>query len=590
MRPLATLLLALPILMHAQDGPERGRGRGRGATDAAKPVMEEGIPVTDPLVIAKCSGCHKKDEKGNLSRISWERTTPEGWQEAIKRMVRLNGLVLKPEEARAIVKSLSTDHGLAPEEAKPVMYFVEHRIQDEELPNETVREACAACHPIARARSWHRSKEDWDLLVNMHRGYFIVSEQSFRGRGGPGEGGGGGGRGAAAANGTPVDTRPASDQAVEYLAKDFPLNTPAWAAWRARMRAPKLTGRWLITGYQAGRGKVTGEMVIEPGASEDEFTTNVKLTYLRDGSTATRSGKSVVYTGYSWRGRSTTKNAADPSPQAAGGVPAELRETMWIAPDQNEMEGRWFWGAYEEFGYDVTLHRASDGVTVTGTDVTMIKTGSAAQKVKIYGDNFPKLTAADIDFGTGVTIKRIVEQTAHQATVEVDVDAKAIVGKRDVAVRRTVAPNAIAVYDKIDYIKVSPDTALARLGGEKFPKGYQQFEAIAYNRGPDGKPNTPDDVELGPVEAEWSLEEFYAVYGDDDKEFVGKMSPTGFFIPSVEGPNPKRKFSRNNYGDVWAVATYNGAQDREGKPLTARSYLVVAIPLYVRWDEAEGPK
>jgi quinohemoprotein amine dehydrogenase len=588
MRLLVSLFLALPILIHAQGGRGRG-GAARGADQTPTPVVEDGIPVTDPLIIAKCSGCHKKDEKGNLTRISWERTTPEGWQEAIKRMVRLNGLELKPDEARAIVKSLSTDHGLAPEEAKPVMYFVEHRMQDEEFPNDTVREACAACHPIARARSWHRSKEEWDLLVNMHRGYFIVSEQSFRGRGALGAAGGG--RGAAPAPGTPaVDTRPPSDQAVEYLAKDYSLNTPAWAAWRARMRAPKLSGRWLISGYQAGRGKVIGEMAIEPGASEDEFTTNVKLTYLKDGSTVTRSGKSVVFTGYSWRGRSTTKNATEPSAQRAGGVPAELRETMWIAPDQNSMEGRWFWGAYEEFGYDVMLHRANDGVTVMGTDLSMIKAGSTAQKVKIYGDNFPKLTTADLDFGTGVTAKRIVEQAAQQVTVEVDVDAKAIVGKRDVSVRRAVAPNAIAIFDTIDYIKVSPDTALSRLGGVKFPKGYQQFEAIAYNRGPDGKPNTPDDVELGRVDAEWSIEEFYAVFGDDDKEFVGTMSPTGFFTPAVEGPNPKRKFSRNNYGDVWAVATYKGALDKEGKPLTARSYLVVAIPLYVRWDESEGPK
>jgi quinohemoprotein amine dehydrogenase len=581
MRLLVTLFLSLPILMQAQGG--RGRGGGAANPDE-KPVVVEGIPVTDPLVIAKCSGCHKKDEKGNLTRISWERATPEGWQEAIKRMVRLNGLELKPEEARAIVKSLSADHGLAPEEAKPIMYFVEHRIQDEEFPNDTVREACAACHPIARARSWHRSKEDWDLLVNMHRGYFIVSEQSFRGRGrGPG---------APAAGGAapPPEPKPPSDQAVEYLAKNYALDTPEWAAWRARMRAPKLAGRWLITGAQSGRGKVIGEMVIEPATSDDEFTTNVKLTYLKDGSSVTRSGKSVVYTGYSWRGRSTTKNAASPSPEAAGGLPAELRETMWIAPDQNSMEGRWFWGAYEEFGYDVTLRRANDGVTVTGTDITMIKTGSTAQKVKIYGDNFPKLTVADIDFGTGVAVKRIVDQSAQHVTVEVDVDSKAIFGKRDVSVRRTVAPNAIAIFDKVDYIKVSPDTSLARLGGVKFPKGYQQFEAIAYNRGADGKPNTPDDVELGRVDAEWSLEEFYAVYGDDDKQFVGKISPTGFFTPAEEGPNPKRKFSRNNYGDVWAVATYKGAVDKEGKPLTARSYLVVAIPLYVKWDEAEGPK
>lgn len=574
MRRLIPVFLALPILMQAQGG----RGRGGNGSAEPKAAVEEGIPVTDPLVIAKCSGCHRKDEKGNLTRISWERTTPEGWQEAIKRMVRLNGLELKPEEAKAIVKSLSTDHGLAPEEAKPVMYFVEHRIQDEEFPNEMLRETCAACHPIARARSWRRSKEEWDLLVEMHRGYFTVSEQTFRGRGG---------RGPAAPG---VDTRPPSDQAVEYLAKNYPVNTPEWAAWRARMRAPKLAGRWVINGYEAGRGKVVGEMVIEPGSADDEFTTNVKLTYLKDGRTVTRTGKSLVYTGYSWRGRSTTRSAVDPSPAAAGGVPAEMRETMFIESDQNSMQGRWFWGAYEEFGIDVTLRRATDGLTVLGTDVSMLKTGSTSQRVKIYGDNFPKLSAADIDLGNGVTVKRVVEQTAQQASVEVDVDAKAISGKRDVAVRRAVAPNAIAVYDRIDYIKVSPDTSLARLGGIKFPKGYQQFEAIAYNRGADGKEHTADDVELGRVDASWSVEEFYAVYGDDDKQFVGTLSPTGFFTPSVEGPNPQRKFSRNNYGDVWVVATYKGAMDKDGKPLTARSYLVVAIPLYVRYDETEGPK
>jgi quinohemoprotein amine dehydrogenase len=272
-----------------------------------------------------------------------------------------------------------------------------------------------------------------------------------------------------------------------------------------------------------------------------------------------------------------------PSPSNAGGVPAELREVMWIAPDQSTMEGRWFWGSYQEFGYDVKLERAGDGPMVLGTDRPMLKSGSTGQRVRIYGDHFPKLTAADVDFGSGVAVKRIVDQSAAQVTVEVDVDAKAIVGKRDVSVRRAVAPNAIAVYDRIDYIKVKPETALARLGGTTHPKGFQQFEAFAYNRGPDNKPNTADDVELGPVDAEWSVEEFYAVYGDDDKDFVGTLSPSGFFTPSLEGPNPKRKFSRNNYGDVWVVATYKG----DGKPLTAKSYLVVAIPLYVQWDQPE---
>ncbi len=569
MRLLAVLLITIPVF--AQRG-----GRGPAATPM---VPEEGIPITDALVISKCSGCHAKDAKSNLSRISWERTTPEGWEEAIKRMVRLNGLQLTPAEARSIVKSLSTTHGLAPEEAKPVMYIPEQRMIDETFPDNTVRSACSVCHAIGRARSWRRSKEEWTLLATMHSGYFAVADfQAFYRR-------------------QPVSDQPPApgqdrrqplDVALDYLSKDYPLNTPEWAAWRARMRAPKLSGRWIVSGYQTGRGKVIGEMVVEPGAGEDEFTTSVKLTYLKDGSTVTRTGKSLVYTGYSWRGRSQARGGAqEPAPSNAGGNPAELREVMWISPDQSTMEGRWFWGAYQEFGYDVKLERAGDAPIVLATDRSMLKTGSTGQRVRIFGDHLPTVTAADVDFGSGVTVKRVVDSTATSLTVEVDVDAKAIVGKRDVSVRRAVATNAIAIYDRIDYIKVKPDTALARLGGNGHPKGFQQFEAWAYNRGPDDKPNTADDIELGPVDAEWSVEEFYAVYGDDDKEFVGSLSPSGFFTPSSEGPNPKRKFSRNNYGDVWVVATYKGADGVDGQPMTGKSYLVVAVPLYVRWDQPE---
>jgi quinohemoprotein amine dehydrogenase len=58
----------------------------------------------------------------------------------------------------------------------------------------------------------------------------------------------------------------------------------------------------------------------------------------------------------------------------------------------------------------------------------------------------------------------------------------------------------------------------------------------------------------------------------------------------VEGPNPKRKFSRNNYGDVWAVASYQGddaAKQKDGSPLTSKCYLVVTVPMYMRWDQPE---
>lgn len=568
------VLLVASLSAFGQTPPPPQLAKSEAAKpDAPKPEPAkdppEGIPVTDKLVIDKCSSCHKADDKGNLTRISWVRTTPEGWEMVLKRMVRLNGLTLKPEEARSILKSLSNSHGLAPEEAKPVMYIAERRMIDEEVPTENLRNTCVICHAIGRARSWRRTKEEWDLLGAMHVGYFPVAEfQGFRRQPPPPD---------APPPAAGSDSRQPIDQAVDWLQKNCGFTSPEWSSWRARMRSPKLGGRWLISGHEPGKGKVLGEMVIEPGSAPDEFTSNITLRYLKDGSTATRSGKVVVYTGYAWRGRSSAKSPSDPK---------EMREVMWIAPDQSYAEGRWFWGGYEEFGIDVKLRRAGEEAVVTAVDRTMVKAG-ATERVRILGDRLPNVTAADIDFGSGVTVNRIVSQSPSEIAVEIAIDAKAIAGKRDVAVRRAVLANAAAVYDKVDYIKVAPETALARLGGTTHPKGLQQFEAVAYHRGADNKPRTPDDVELGYVEAEWSIEEFLAVYGDDDKDFVGTLSPKGLFTPALEGPNPKRKFSRNNYGDVWVVATYKGETGKDGKPLTAKSYLVVTIPLYVKWDTPE---
>src|SRR5271168_1853219 len=106
MKILLVTILGLPLLMQAQTP------QAAPSAESAKPAPEEGIPVTSPLVISKCGGCHTKDEKGNMLRISWERATPEGWEQAIKRMGRLNGVTILPAEARSIVKYLATFNGL----------------------------------------------------------------------------------------------------------------------------------------------------------------------------------------------------------------------------------------------------------------------------------------------------------------------------------------------------------------------------------------------------------------------------------------------------------------------------------------------
>src|SRR5438093_6950528 len=408
MMPKIAGLAALAFLL-AMPGQAQAPGNQPAARPAAEEKPEEGIPVTDPLVIAKCGTCHTRDDKGNLSRISWERAAPEGWEEAIKRMVRLNGLEITPADARSVLKYLSTYHGLAPEEAKPVMYMAEHRILDEPVPNEAVRTTCMGCHPFGRGLSWRRSKEDWKLLTNMHVFLYAQADVAFR-------------RGFFGTGNAPLiaqvaeDAPPLVDQTLDYLAQNAPLHTPDWAAWRARMRAPKLDGRWLVSAHIAGRGKYYGEMVMERGSAEDEFRTRVKLQSVTDGSTLARSGQGLVYAGYSWRGRS---NATNPAGAAPNDLSKEMRETMWISPDQLWAEGRWFWGEYQEFGVDVKLVRASAEPTLLGVDRTMLKLGSQTNRVRLIGDNLPaQVTPADLDFGSGVALRRIVSRTPGEIVAE----------------------------------------------------------------------------------------------------------------------------------------------------------------------------
>jgi quinohemoprotein amine dehydrogenase len=265
----------------------------------------------------------------------------------------------------------------------------------------------------------------------------------------------------------------------------------------------------------------------------------------------------------------------------------EARETLWISPDQASAEGRWFWGEYQEFGFDVKLIRSSTEPTLISTSNFSLKAGESS-KLHVYADNLPAtVTAADLDAGAGVKVVKIDHLTKTELIADVEVAKDAIAGRRDLGLGRSILENAFAVYDKVDYLKVTPETSLARLGSDVHPKGYQQFEAIGFNNGADGKPHTADDVELGPIDVDWSVEEFMAVFGDDDKNFVGHLSETAFFTPASDGPNPERKFSRNNYGDVWVVATAKKEKDKEGKPLTNRSYLVVTVPTYIRWDQPE---
>jgi len=356
------------------------------------------------------------------------------------------------------------------------------------------------------------------------------------------------------------------------------------------MRPQKLAGTWLLSGYQPGKGKLYGQVVITPGAADDQFATSVQFSYVTSGATVKAAGKSIVYTGYNWRGRVHPGSETGITHAiTATSTPTEWREAMMVSRDGNSMDGRWFWSGFGELGMDVHLVRAGSETVLLGTDLSALQSPSKAT-LKIFGGSLPAgLKAADIDLGHGVAVTKIVSATPGLLTVELDVAKGLPVGMHDLAVGRASVKEALAVYDKMAYIEVTPEAKMSRLGGLKYPKEYAQFDAIAYAAGPDGKPHTDDDVSLGPVSAHWGLEEFVSTPTDDDVKFVGSLDDAGLFTPNVEGPNPQRKkqannFPVNNYGDVWVAATY---KTTDGTELKAKSYLVVTVPNYSIYDQPE---
>lgn len=564
---LAALILASRVSLFAQPPPPTPST----PVPRAPTPAEQGIPVPDKVVQAACGSCHRPDANQVMSRISFQRNTPEGWQATVRRMASLNGARLEPERAREVVKYLSNHLGLAPEESKPGAFEVERRLIEYKYTDRDAESVCSKCHSMGRVILQRRTKEEWELLVNMHRGWYpLVDVQAFRRTGPPQREPGPDGR--------PPDNRHPIEKALDHLTKTFPLHTPEWAAWSANVRSPRLEGAWAMSGYEPGKGPLVGRVTIAASpSSPDEFATTIAYTYVRSGTAVARAGRSIVYTGYQWRGRSTVR----------GDDTTSIREVMFVDRDWRTMTGRWFWGGYDEIGFDVQLRRVAGDPVVLTVDRSSVRRPATGVAVRIFGANLPaSLAPGDVDFGRGITVTRVTGATADAVGVEIDVAADAPVGPRDVFVAGAVTPAALVVFDRVDTIKVRPQANMARVGGVVFPKMLAQFEAVAYHNGPDGKPDTRDDVDLGIVDAAWGLEEYSATLNDEDIKYVGAIDrTTGLFTPNVDGPNPQRPGNANNIGDVWVVATYTpeGGQ-AQARPLRARAHLLVTVPLYVRWD------
>jgi len=534
------------------------------ATAQPRPTADTGgFIIRDPLVLSKCAACHVRDSTGRLSRLSFLRKAPEGWEASVRRMASLNGVKLDPTEARAIVKYFANRQGLAPSEVRPGRFETERRLVDYRYTADAVTErTCRACHSMGRVLLQRRTKIEWELLVATHRGYYPNSDfQAFR-RSGP------------APDSAPVPHP--MDQAITHLTRAFPLQTADWTAWSATMRPAPLEGTWLLSGYEVGRGALFGRLTVSkvPG-TDDEFTTRATYAFASGGAPISRDGKAVVYTGHQWRGRSSS---------TASNADSAWREVLSVEPGWQELSGRWFRGGYDEFGIDITAKRVGASATVAAVVPRAFKRGARDVEVSVFGANFAKAVAANaVDFGPGVTVTRVVRNSADQIVVRVNVDSAASIGARDLFVSGAALKDAVVAYEKIDRIRVTPNSNMARVGGVQFPKQFARFEAVGIANGADGKPDTADDITLGVVPVTWSLEEYGVTFKDDDVRWVGQLSQQGVFTPAVDGPNPSRSGSKNNIGDVYVVASYM-PPGVGGRPLKARSLLIVTVPLYMRWE------
>lgn len=589
----------------------------------AKPARR-GIPVDDVLVHSHCARCHALDERQHMTRISYVRKSPEGWAETIKRMGRLHGLVLSPDDARGLVRSLANSHGLARSEAERGLYESERRVHwSEEHHDQDFRRACAQCHPLGRVLLQQRDDEEWQLLRATHVAMFPLSRGQMGG--GPpdderdrrpgGAAGGAAPAGGAAATGRPRgrETPPGGtdgsggagpaqgvgDRVLQRLAKEQPLFTPAWEAWRQNRREVPLAGTWTVQGHETGRGDLSGTAELRR-VDADEYEIRWQLAFA-DGGTAVRSGKGLLYAGYSWRGRS----------QEGAEAPA-WREVLLLDDAWQTLRGRLFTGDYDEIGADVTLVRDLGRSRVLGLGNAAIAVPSTGHRLEVYGEAMPPAAApADFFVGNGLLVTAVEWRSDRRVTLVVDATAGAELGPRLVAYGGEPGRAQVVLYDTVDYVRIRPLQGLARVGGARHPKQSERFEAFAMHRGPDEKPYTADDVDLFQVRPRWGLAEFHVREQDDDLAFVGTIdSTTGVFTPNVDGPNAARKWQANNVGDVFvtaevelevavrpeppkatepgkeppAAAAPPGPPARQRRTFRARSHLLVTVPLYVRWQ------
>lgn len=502
-------------------------------------------PMSGEQIIQKrCMDCHSETGNPSLpySRISEQRKTPEGWQMTIQRMVSIHEAKMSADERKQVHKFLSDTQGLAPSETAALRYGLERDGNLLENNDPAYAEMCARCHSGARFGLQRRTKEEWSLLVQFHMGQIPTLELHSLAR-----------------------DRPwfdlAMNQVVPKLAQDYPFESAAWKSWQAADK-PTFEHDWAITGYIPGKGDFDALMQVRAKGG-DLYGLQVIGQYA-DGTPLTGSGQAITYTGYEWRASLTLDGI-------------KMRQILAANEQGTRMQGRLFMAEANELGAAMVAQRAAKGDhAVTGVMPSHVRQG-ARQEITIVGVGLKGTPA----LGKGLRIVKTLAAGANRIRLLVEAEKDAAVGLRDVVVGKAQAPAALAVYDKVARVDVVPGESVARVGGNGTPiaKAKSAYRAVGYAAGADGKPGTEDDVRLGYMPATWSLKPFdETAREDNDLKYAGAIDAHGVFVPGDAGPNPERKMSTNNVGNLNVVGTVDDA----GNKVSGEGHLLVTVQHFVR--------
>lgn len=486
-----------------------------------------------------CQGCHTPEADNGLSRISHQRKTPEGWLMSIARMQTMHGLQISDDDRRTLVKYLADTQGLAPSETDGVRYALERRLNTVEQFDEQTSQMCGRCHSGARVALQRRPAEEWERLVNFHLGQWPSLEYQALSR-----------------------DRDWFDLArkdmVPLLAKRYPLDNPAWKQWLSSApKAEALVGDWSFSGHLPGKGELAGVMSVAADGS-DQFKVSVKGRYA-DGSPFNGEGSAILYSGYEWRGNVSIDGVT-------------MRQVF--AAQGNVLQGRMFEAEHDERGLDFIAAKQGSS-RLLAVQPGYLKAGSETE-VTLIGSGLQ----GQPDFGNGVQVLEVVSHSPQQIKVRIKAAANAQPGLRAVSVGALKGVN-LALYSAIAEVKVVPAFSVARIGegGGSTPKVQGRFDAEAWGKGADGKP-----YRIGVFPAQWKVEAFdERAKEDEDVKFAGQMqADSGVFTPGDAGPNPARKMSTNNAGNLKVIA----AVDDSGQSLTGEGHLIVTVQ---RWNNPPIP-